>query len=227
MSFYLQENKSKKLILFITGWGIDERPTLFMDDGKFDILTLYDYPSLNHKIEDFNFEQYDEITLVAWSLGVLAANIYFGELQLNFERCIAINGTGLPVDDKFGIPRKVFDLTLKTWSEKAREKFNLRMCGGRSEFERFTENFPQRSIQNQRLELEWCYQKALTGDQYNSLKWDLSIIGMQDKIFPSENMTAYWAHEGTVIKKINSAHYPFFQWNSWTEFINEISLKRC
>ena len=221
MSYYLQKNKSKKLILFITGWGMDEKPTLYLDDGKFDIITLYDYPSLNHKIEDFNFEQYDEITLVAWSLGVLAANIYFGELPLNFERCIAINGTGLPVDDKFGIPRKVFDLTLNTWSEKAREKFNLRMCGGRSEFERFTENSSQRSIQDQRLELEWCYQKAITGNKYNSVKWNLSIIGMQDKIFPAENMITYWTNKGTEIKKINSAHYPFFQWNSWTEFIND------
>ena len=79
MSYYFQKNKSKKLILFITGWGMDEKPTLFLDDGKFDIITLYDYPSLINEIGDFNFEQYDEITLVAWSLGVLAANIYFGE----------------------------------------------------------------------------------------------------------------------------------------------------
>lgn len=221
MSFHLQENKSNKLILFVTGWGMDEKPTLFLDDGNFNILTLYDYPSLIHGIGNLDFEKYEEIILVAWSLGVMAANIYLGALTLNCDHCIAINGTGLPVDDKHGIPRKVFELTLKTWLENAREKFNLRMCGDQSIFEKFTQNSSERSIDNQRLELEWCYQKAIKGDQYNSLKWDLSIVGLKDKIFPFENMISYWSGNGINITKIESPHFPFYRWNSWTEFIND------
>ena len=43
------------------------------------------------------------------------------------ERCVALNGTTRPVDDEYGIPVKINELTEKGMNERGREKFFQRM----------------------------------------------------------------------------------------------------
>ena len=49
------------------------------------------------------------------------------------ERCVALNGTTRPVDDEYGIPVKIYELTEKGMNERGREKFFLRMLDGADE----------------------------------------------------------------------------------------------
>ena len=217
---YFENNNSTKLILFITGWGMDKNPTQFLSDKKYDVCTLYNYPDLSNDLSTINFELYDEVIFVAWSLGVFAANVYYNELPIKPDYTIAINGTGLPVDNRYGIPTKVFALTLKTWSEKARINFNKRMCCDDSSSELFSKYESKRTVDDQKQELNWCFNNAQS-DNF-SMKWDLAIIASNDKIFPPDNMLEYWSKQNVRIKKINKPHYPFAQWNSWDEIRNEL-----
>lgn len=102
---WLNKQNNDKLIIFFAGWSFDEQPFKFLACDNYDVLIMYDYTSLDCEIEDFS--QYGEINLIAWSMGVFAAYLLKDNLP-KFNKKIAINGTPLPVDDKYGIRQNRF-----------------------------------------------------------------------------------------------------------------------
>ena len=71
--YFIQQKHLPRLTLFFAGWGMDECPFMDYCPENSDLLVCYDYRSL-----DFDFtllQGYQEIRLIAWSMGVWAASM--------------------------------------------------------------------------------------------------------------------------------------------------------
>lgn len=211
--FWLKKEESSKLILFFAGWGMDENSVKHLSVTDYDVLIVYDYSDLAFE-EDFS--SYAEVTLIAWSMGVLAASLVCEKIKI--DKAIAINGTQNPIDVKFGINPKMYQLTLENLTEDTRDKFFQNMFFDEKEYEKFQK--PHRNIENQRKELANLQKLAFENQDLN-FDFDYAIISVQDKIIPSKNQENFWQTKKVKVVKLNSGHYPFFKLNSLEEIINE------
>ncbi len=202
---YVDRSHNPRLILIFAGWAMDSTPFRSLAKTGYDIAVASDYTSF-----DFDFgpimAEYAEICIVAWSLGVVAADLCYPQLEARATLRIAVNGTVTPVDDRRGIPPTVFGGTLAGLSEQSLLKFYRRTAGSRKAFEAFQELMPQRSLQSVTEELATFYPPR----DYGAARcpWDLAIISRNDAIFPPENMLRAW--EGKPVEFIDEAHLPDF-----------------
>lgn len=212
---WINKKGNSSCILFFNGWGMDENAVKNMSAGDYDICMFNDYSSF----DPFNTSElmYEKIIVVAWSLGVCAANAVLAKSDLNISRAIAMNGTPYPWHNEWGIPEAIFSKTLTTWDETNRDKFNLRMLGGRANLETTTALLSQRSLENQQQELQFFYgfgQEMLPANY----SWDLAITGTKDLIIPFQNQLLYWKNKTTVIQR-EWPHFPFNEFANWDEII--------
>ena len=212
-TLWLKKRGHSKLMLFFCGWGMDIRSIEHLEANDFDVLFVYDYSDLNFK-EDIR--NYQEITLIAWSMGVLVASLVC--LESNIHKSIAINGTQNPIDADFGINPKIYKLTLDNFSEPTRDKFFRNMFCLTDEYEKFSK--PSRDVENQRQELAFLQDLALQNRQFY-FEFDYAMISNQDKIIPTESQERFWQTKKVKVVKLNSGHYPFFEFDSLEEILNE------
>lgn len=86
-----------------------------------------------HSEGDFDFSSlagYPQCEVAAWSMGVWYASRLKALQDVQPTRTVALCGTPWPIDDRYGIPRAVFDATLAGLSPRSVEKFVVRMEGG-------------------------------------------------------------------------------------------------
>lgn len=213
----LIDNGNKSLILCLSGWSTT--PELFnhleLPEGC-DLWIGYDYRDISFG-EDLT--RYEDIHLIAWSLGVWVADYLWGDKEL-FTTATAINGTASPIDESYGIPPAIFKGTLDNITEDRMRRFNRRMCGDRDSLLRY-EALPSRSIDEKREELERLYHYISENGNndskgYRSRIWKLAIISKGDKIFPAANMRNYWDGICPTVE-IEAAHLPFFKCQKWEE----------
>lgn len=214
---WLNNAKGKKLIIFFNGWGMNENVVKHLDCEDYDVLMFYDYNTLD---TDFDFSLlniYPEKNLIAWSMGVMIGGKYKTNL-LPLNQTIAINGTLKPIDVKFGIHPKIYDLTIKGFNEKGREKFINSM------FDIQPPPLPsplEREIEEQRSELialkEICkLTPTITislGDK--KVLYNKVLISNNDKIIPTKSQVAFWGIE----PNLKSGHCPFFDFTKWSELL--------
>lgn len=203
-----------RVVVFFNGWGMDVQATCHLKTDC-DVVMFYDYRSLQDaQLPDLS--AYDEVYVVAWSMGVWAATCVVPLLRVNPVVLVAINGTEHPVDDCFGIPVSVYALTENGLNERGREKFFLRMFNGKAELERFPVNKPCRELAEQCDELRLIRQQS--AEASTSLKWDKIYISEKDIIFPVENQINWWKGKG-AITMLSSGHYPFYCFETWEEIV--------
>ncbi len=182
---------------------MDWRPMKNLHRQGYDLAVVWDYAD-----GDFNpafAEGYDEICLVAWSLGVAIAPEAVAPLKDKITLAIAVNGTMHPVDDEQGIPEAIFRGTLEGLDERNLTKFYRRVTGSREAYERFAADLPATDLERLRAELAMFahYSPA-------PMKWDVAIIGSRDAIFPPENMRRAWQGLSRRVTT-DDAHMPDFQ----------------
>ncbi|MDR0430324.1 MAG: DUF452 family protein [Tannerellaceae bacterium] len=194
---------SQKLLLFFAGWGMDENPFAEYCNTDCDFMITYDYDSLS--FDDTFLKSYNEIKIVAWSMGVWAASQLLQDKDFPVVESTAINGTIFPIDDKKGIPDKIFDATLNNLNENTLYKFQRRMCGSSDALKRFLDKPPTRGIDSLRKELTSIGKSALSPNASN-FNWSKVYISNRDKIFPPENQLRAW--EGANYTVIDEEHYP-------------------
>jgi len=214
---YVWLNKSdenKNLIVFFNGWAMNETAVKHLNSDKFDILMLFDYRTIDFDFSDFNFEKYETKTLVAFSMGVFTAN-KFAQFLNNFNKKIAINGTGKIVDDNFGIPEKIYKITAKFLNEDSLDKFIKNMFKG--DIENHLLN-PEIKITRTAPELKEELYAIWKYDFDSEIKFDKAIISKNDRIIPYKNQVAFWQNR-TEIETIDSTHCPFGMYTSWQELI--------
>lgn len=213
-----QTGHSSSLILFFSGWSA--APGLFArlkaDEGT-DVMVCYDYRDVRFE-EDLS--RYEEIRLIAWSMGVRMAELAAGG-KYAFASAIAINGTSCPIHDAYGIPEKIFRGTLDQLDAEGMKRFNRRMCGSREICAEY-EAFPTRPLEEIKEELQHiyalCRKEGETGQtsSASSIPWTHAIISSADRIFPAANQHNYW--DGCcAVTEIDAPHYPFYLWKQWNE----------
>lgn len=213
-----QQPPSEKLLLFFAGWSA--RPEVFArleaQQGT-DVMLCYDYRDTTFA-EDLS--RYNEIHLIAWSMGVRMAELSVGG-KYSFATATAINGTPCPIDDAFGIPEKIFRGTLDNLTADGLHRFNRRMCGSREILAQY-EAFPARPLEEVRDELQHIYNlchsqsTGMPGNEAASIAWTRAIISSADHIFPTANQHNYW-HGRCPLTEITAPHYPFYLWKQWNE----------
>lgn len=213
---WIKRNNNPKIILFFNGWGMDAAVVEHLDAVGYDLLMLNNYTEL--KPLDERLDNYKEIFVVAWSLGVWAASQVLCMGVMEVRKAIAINGTLKPVDDHQGILLATFRGTLAGWAEKTRERFLMRIAGGVKEYLKNSSKFGVRSIANQQCELASIYNqyKAL-GD--SSFAFDKAVVGNQDTIFKPDNQRKSWQGNAQLLA-LDMPHYPFAHFSSWEQIIS-------
>lgn len=199
---WLNQKNNLELIIFFNGWGMDENIVKHLEFDSYDVLMFYDYNSLKTDFDMANLKKYSKKYLVAWSMGVMTATLF----DIDYTAKTAVNGTLYPIDDKFGIPTKIYNLTVNGFSPIGAKKFIKNM---------FKENCElpdiERDFENQKSELEALkHYKANTNFRYDRI-----ILSTDDKIIPTRNQKNFWGIEPNT----NSGHAPFNHFKKWGELI--------
>ena len=215
----LNKQNNKNLIVFFAGWSFDEKPFGKLVCDGFDILFIYDYNELNLPKELENLQNYEHKYLLAWSMGVFVA-YEFRKLFEDFDYKIAINGTITPVDNEFGIPVKMFELTLKHAATGLAGKFYQNVFKNSEEFEMYSKTLVRRTIENRVSELENLYNIIKMKDYKKAESfYDCAIVSDFDKIIPPKNQIASHQKNNEPIITLPFGHFPFYNFSSWSEII--------
>ena len=168
-------------------------PEPFQDipTDSFDILMIYDYREIEHgEINDL-FEilqeqaMYQEIHLLAWSMGIWAAASLLTPKNLAERRlvsAIALGGTCHPIDDKRGLPEQGFIDMAKQLSPTRVQEFQQSMFTDQQEAKRFSTTFQKgkRSLKGLQQELLTLAKASATQqelpDIYTSKKESLYLL---------------------------------------------------
>ncbi len=197
---WLNKKKNKNLIVFFNGWGMSEKAVSHLIFDDYDVLTFFDYRSF--EINDFDFSEYENKILIAWSMGVYVCN-YFYEKFKDFDKYIAINGTQKPIDDKYGIPKTIYNLTVDNFNDLSCAKFLKKISPTIEPSGRTTQELKEELITIRDLKVE----KFLT--------FDKAIISLKDKIIPSKNQINFWGNA----QELDAGHYIFDLYTSWKELL--------
>lgn len=217
----IADTGSRRLLLIFAGWGMDD--AVFSDIALpgYDVMVVRDYRSFH--IDWSCVEKYDEVCLLAWSMGVFAATQTTQAIDYKITRRIAVNGTATPVDDTTGIPESVFYGTLEGLDESRLAKFRRRMCATRQDFEAFSAVTPQRDVDELRDELRAIADRLILSVP-SDFRWDLAIIGLNDRIFPPANQRRAWQQADVPIKTLPSGHYTDFKTIVSGNFIDKTGM---
>lgn len=206
--------------MLFSGWGMDYHIFDNLHHGAYDILAVWDYRLLFDEpkgaTRPFGYllsvvSKYQEVCILAWSMGVYAAQQIMDRLPSTLSRCIAVNGTVNPIHDLEGIPEAVFDATLRHLDDSGWYKFCRRMWGGAGRLAEMAGRLPRRPIEELTEELQVLGSGArLRSTLLPHDRWDLAILTDGDAIFPIENQRRSWQHNSTV--EITGCHVPDFQW---------------
>lgn len=217
--FWLNKQNNKKLIVFFAGWSFDQIPFKVLDCTDNDVLFVYDYNDLTLPKEFEGFSSYENKILITWSMGVFVA-CKFQEYFKDFNYKIAVNGTTSPVDDEFGIPIRMFELTLKHAQKGLEGKFYQNLFLTEDEYKIYSKNSVQRTIENRVTELENLYTLVKNENNLKSVGfYDLAIVSDFDKIIPQKNQIHCHQKNKTKIITIPYGHFPYYKFHSWDELI--------
>lgn len=205
---WLNKQENKNLIAFFNGWGMDSNAVSNLCFNDFDVLMLSDYRSFEPI--NFDFSKYEKKYLIAWSMGVFVCNYYYEQFK-NFDKFIAINGTQKPIDDNFGIPVMIYDLTINNFNELSCCKFVKKMSPSLD-----IEKYCTRSIDE--LKQELIAIKNLKSEQL--LTFDKAIVSLKDRIIPVKNQLNWWQNQNVQIEQLeNAPHYIFNLYKNWSDLI--------
>ena len=208
---WINRQENAHLIIFFNGWGMDDHVLSRMNHGEFDVLMIYNYTSLNLTLP--SLQNYQQVSLIAWSMGVWAAT----QSSIKCNMAIAINGTPTPMNAITGIDPMIFTATHQHWNENNRLKFNMRVCGGRATWMAQKELFPTRALDDQKKELQAIANHCQK--QTNKRQWHKAIIGSGDAIFLPCNQHQAWRGT-TPHREISMPHWPFHDFNNWQTILD-------
>ena len=218
-SVWLNKQNNKNLIVFFAGWSFDEKPFIALNYTDYDVLVVYDYNSLFIPEDLKDFLGYENKTLITWSMGVFVA-CKLKDLFADFNKKIAINGTTSPVDDTYGIPVRMFELTLKHAQKGLEGKFYQNLFPTEEEYQLYSSYPVQRSIENRVSELENLYTLIKNENNLESVGfYDLAIVSDFDKIIPPKNQIECHNKNLTPVITVPYGHFPYYHFASWKEII--------
>lgn len=205
----IQHPQADTLLVYFAGWGTPAALAETFAPPAADLLLCSDYRTT---ALDFDFSPYRRIGVLAWSMGVWVAERAMQGVSLDWAA--AVNGTGLPRDDAFGIPCAVFDQTLARFNEANRAKFEQRMCADAESLAHYRSLPQHRSTDSLREELTFLQQAVQADCRTDFIRWNCAHIGANDRIFPAAHQQAYWQSRCPV-QVFEGGHYPHGFWPQW------------
>ncbi len=206
----------------MNGWACDERILNALKSDSYDVIMCYDYKDiLLPKEVELLFSNYEEVSLIAWSIGVYVGNMVLDYYKDLFTNKIAINGSLSPINNSKGIPESVFQEIVDNLNEENHEKFWSRMYGGRNSYIQFQDNLPKRELEEQKEELI-TLQSIISSHHISWNIFNIAFIGKKDIIFPPENQKNAWTNSLKLIER-NVPHYCFNNWELWDEIIEDLT----
>ncbi|ADV44063.1 pimeloyl-ACP methyl esterase BioG family protein [Bacteroides helcogenes] len=203
---YIIQRHHPRLLLFFAGWGADETPFKEYRPEDSDFMVCYDYRTLD--FDKSGLDEYKEINVIGWSMGVWAASQVMPQLSLPITHSIAINGTPYPIDQHRGIPPAIFRGTLDGLTGASLHKFLRRMCADGTAFRAFLQVTPRRPLEELREELAEIERiNAKASLKAGSFHWQQAVAGSNDRIIPPANQLQAWKESGTPARQTEDAHY--------------------
>jgi biotin synthesis protein BioG len=207
---WLHCSDSTDTLLFMAGWGMGPEPFIPLDSGGLDVLMVHDYRKLDDLDIAALLPRQGRVHLLAWSMGVWAAASLLQGIE--FASATALGGTLRPVDDRRGIPVRVFDETIEKFSTQVLEDFYGAMFDDTAESARFTDSRPRRSLAELRDELRVlraaAEQQPPPGDIYTR-----RLVTGRDRIFPARNQVRAWGRDNCTVLPL--PHFPWYRHASW------------
>lgn len=204
---FLQRKGTPTLLLFFTGWGMDEQPFLSEDPFPSDCLLCY-----NYNTPDFDYSllnSYTSIRLLAWSMGIWQASMTLADYtDVPIVDSLALNGTVFPIDEQCGITPDIAYGTYKGLTETSLNKFRRRMCGTSTAYSTFMTHVPKRNVSDLQAEL---YAIITRSTEYPAphFQWRKAYIGTNDRIFLPNNQQTAWDKSGISPQMHPIAHYDY------------------
>lgn len=210
-----EDRRGKSLIFIFLGWGMDTTPFRGLSAEGYSVAVSFAYDGSQEEAEQYRrfINDYEEVNLFAWSYGVAVANrMLTGKENV----CIAINGSVTPKDDRFGIPERIFNLTLRSLSAENMKRFYA--------FTGMGDILPERDLASLRPELEMF---GNLPPAEPSRLWTAAYVGMKDRIIPPGNQISLW-EKASVDVRIdgNGSHLPDFKTIFGETLIDKSLVKR-
>lgn len=219
---FIHTESSSRLLIIFAGWGMDSEVFSDIRRPGYDIMVVWDYRSFY--IDWSCTAPYSEICILAWSMGVYAASQSIQAIDNKITKKIAVCGTLKPIDDQYGIPEAIFNGTMQGLNPQNLKKFYRRMCATSGDFARFNQHLPSRSVDELKEELQAISDSQILHTPSHS-RWDLAIIGREDRIFPPHNQKAAWLKREVAIEQIEDCgHYLDFQSIIDHQFIDKLMV---
>ena len=196
-----------RLILFFNGWGMDENILKNLIIPKDWILKVINFPY--EVVEDLS--KYEEIIYIGWSFGCHYLAKYLEENRVISKKVVAINGHSENLG-KYGIPQKMFDLTLTTLTPENLKKFYKNM-GLEEEF------IPARDFNSIKDEL------AYFKENFSPIKnpFSYAYIGENDRIIPAARQIKFFEKNEVKPVLIKGEHYLFDRENLLEEIVERVT----
>ncbi|HED7555287.1 TPA: DUF452 family protein [Campylobacter jejuni] len=198
--FLCENPDSKKLIVVFGGFASHPSHFSHLKSDK-NVILFYDYENFDL---NFDFKAFDELFLIAFSMGVCVANRVLKEL--NFKQKIAINGTNLGIDKSKGIHLTIFKKTLQNFKL---EHFKEALFKERKSL---AKDFIFKDEKALKIELEKLFDFALIKQEENLL-WDKVYSSKEDKIFPPNALKNSFKN----LIFLDEPHFAFFHFKTWDE----------
>ncbi|EAK1975710.1 DUF452 family protein [Campylobacter jejuni] len=198
--FLCKNPDSKKLIVVFGGFASYPSHFSHLKSDK-NVILFYDYENFDL---NFNFKAFDELFLIAFSIGVCVANRLLKEL--NFKQKIAINGTNLGIDKSKGIHPTIFKKTLQNFKL---EHFKEALFKERKSL---AKDFIFKDEKSLKIKLEKLFDFALTKQEENLL-WDKVYSSKEDEIFPPNALKNSFKN----LIFLDEPHFAFFHFKTWDE----------
>ncbi|EAK7454221.1 DUF452 family protein [Campylobacter jejuni] len=198
--FLCKNPDSKKLIVVFGGFASHPSHFSHLKSDK-NVILFYDYENFDL---NFDFKAFDELFLIAFSMGVCVANKLLKEL--NFKQKIAINGTNFGIDKLKGIHPAIFRKTLRNFKL---ENFKEALF---KERKNLTKDFIFKDEKALKIELEKLFDFALTKQEENLL-WDKVYSSKEDEILPPNALKNSFKN----LIFLDEPHFAFFHFKTWDE----------
>lgn len=213
----LHKDGSKRLLLIFAGPGVDDLMFNNIRRQGYDVMVVWDYRSFH--IDWACVENYSEICLFAWSLGVYAASQTVQAIENKITLRIAVNGTPRPVDNLYGIPENTFYGILDNLSDADEKSFFSKMTSSDADSIYFNSHRPNRTAEQLREELQSIADRLIL-DTPSDMRWDVAFISKNDLVFPRFNQLRAWQGVAQV-RQLDKGHFFDF-----SPLINQFLIKK-
>jgi biotin synthesis protein BioG len=218
---WLNRENNLDCILLVAGWGMSLEPFQDMVAGPVDVVMVYDYRGL----DEFNLSALPSdlknynIHLLAWSMGVGVAGMLLDNISFAFSSATAIGGTCRPIDDRYGIPCRLFDDTIADFSPAVLNNFYTSMFDNIDQSDQFLNHLPNRPEKELKEELISLRAACRVMPEVPDI-FQRRIVTSRDRIFPVRNQIRSWGRDNC--ESIALPHFPFYQWSSWAELLKRV-----